>query len=541
MRQIWVGIAVRCLICFAVSVATHMPVAVAANQSEADSSSDLSSLVNDDTFAIAEVNLATVSANGGNWIVGPLAQQLTQFLGTEAAEPAAVGKAIGSLNAAGAERAFVVMGLGDLYLNGGPLLVVTADLDHPPSGVEAVLQRLSNEIAAVNPALPNFGVRRHGSRSVLFGPEQTVARYAAIIASERSDLVEPLHQLSAEGATVALVFSPGSEFRRVVRELWPSLPEPLAAWKGELADRWLRLEFAAQLQGVPSARLVMRATDAASAELFAKLLRSLPSACEQFREFGDARQDLQRYLQLIVDAVPPEVEGMRVVMQLPTDAAKLAKLTELTSEAKEAALESTRRRQRMQKFKEISLAILNYESAKKHLPPPAICDANGKPLLSWRVAILPYLDQTELYKKFRLDEPWDSPHNLPWSKVMVEAYSDPAFPELARESKTTYVLPAGAGTALDSKTGATFRDIRDGTSMTIMLVEVPPEGAVVWTKPEDWEVDMDDPFHGLRRTDRDYFAAAWCDGRASIIRTDVKPEVLKAILTRAGSETVDRP
>ena len=526
---------------FAVFAVMCAPVVVCASQSVAVETADLVSLINDDTFAVAQVDLAAGSDTENDWVASQLVRQLPQWLGADAAELAALVKAIGSLKSAGAERAFVAMGLGDLYLNGGPLVVVTSDLDHPPSGVEAVLQRLSNEIAAANAALPKFSVRQHGSRSVLFGSERTVARYETIKAGERDDLVEPLEKLSAEGATVAAVFSPGGDFRRVVRQLWPPFPQPLAAWKGELADRWLRLEFSAHLQGVLSAKLVMQATDAASAELFAQLMRALPSASEQIRELGDTRHDLQRYLRAIVAAVPPQVEGTRVVMQLPTDAARLSKLQELTNEAKDAALKSTRRRQRMQQFKEISLAILNYESAKKHLPPPAICDANGKPLLSWRVAILPYLDQNELYKKFRLDEPWDSPHNLPWSKVMVEAYSDPALPEVAREFKTTYVLPTGAGTALDSETGATFRDISDGTSMTILLVEVPPEEAVIWTKPEDWEVDLDHPMQGLERNDRNHFTAAWCDGSVSIIPDDVKPEVLKAILTRAGSETVDRP
>ena len=79
---------------------------------------------------------------------------------------------------------------------------------------------------------------------------------------------------------------------------------------------------------------------------------------------------------------------------------------------------------RMNKFKMIMIAMWNFESANKHLPPAAICDKNGKPLLSWRVAILPYLDENKLYKQFHLDEPWDSPHNLPLAAKMPDIYAN---------------------------------------------------------------------------------------------------------------------
>ena len=62
-------------------------------------------------------------------------------------------------------------------------------------------------------------------------------------------------------------------------------------------------------------------------------------------------------------------------------------------------------------MKQIVLAMWNYEDLKKHLPPVAIRDKNGKALLSWRVAILPQLEQGALYNEFHLDEPWDSEHN----------------------------------------------------------------------------------------------------------------------------------
>ena len=127
---------------------------------------------------------------------------------------------------------------------------------------------------------------------------------------------------------------------------------------------------------------------------------------------------------------------------------------------------------------------------------------------------MPYVEQKPLYEKFHLDEPWDSPHNRELIKRMPEIYQDPE-PKIrgaAGDGKTTIVVPIGAGTVFDTKEGVMFREITDGTSNTLLIVEVVPERAVEWTKPADWEVDMDHPLTGIERTDRRQFTAAYCDG-----------------------------
>ncbi len=74
-----------------------------------------------------------------------------------------------------------------------------------------------------------------------------------------------------------------------------------------------------------------------------------------------------------------------------------------------ASRSAAHRAQCTNNLKQIALAYHNVHSATNTFPPPAIADKDGKPLLSWRVAILPYVEQQELYNKFKLDEPWDSP------------------------------------------------------------------------------------------------------------------------------------
>jgi hypothetical protein len=185
--------------------------------------------------------------------------------------------------------------------------------------------------------------------------------------------------------------------------------------------------------------------------------------------------------------------------------------------------------------------MLNFESAKKHLPPAAICDQDGKPLLSWRVAILPYLDEKDLYDQFHLDEPWDSPHNRELIKKMPTIFADPDWrlANLAADGKTTLQVPAGSETIFYNTEGTKTKEISDGTSSTILVVEVAPDQAVPWTKPDEWEVDLAHPLQGVTRSDRDYFVVAWCDGSVMAVPVACDEAKLRANLTRAGREAPD--
>jgi hypothetical protein len=73
-----------------------------------------------------------------------------------------------------------------------------------------------------------------------------------------------------------------------------------------------------------------------------------------------------------------------------------------------------------------------------------------------------------------------------------------------------------------------------------MLVEAAPENAVIWTKPDDWEVDFSDPWKGLRRSDRDWFAAGFWDGSVSIFDKTMDNQKLSSLITNAGGEIVER-
>jgi hypothetical protein len=537
----------RCLVA-ALSLVYGVMFTVKVSAQSVDHAVTLARFVDDDTFFVGYVDVASLTAGEAPGELIHLGVDLPPEVQTRLIGPTILSSLVKQFQEAGGQGLYTVMGLADFNSVGGPVLIATTAVNRDPAEVERMIAGAIDDVAndeaqaKLLPVAAKLKTRRVGG-AILVGTESVIERYAERVATPRNDFLEPLVRMTDGGASVAVVFSPGSGFRRVVRELWPQFPPPLEKLRGELADHWLRLEFKAKTQAVPTAELTLQTTDADAAETFVELIRALPAACEQFKELGDKREHLGRTLQTIVDVVPVQLDGMRVVIRLPTDEDDLAKLGDLTKQATDAARESTRQRERMQQFKEMALGMLNFEDAKKHLPPAAIRDANGQPLLSWRVAILPYLDTSDaqLYKQFRLDEPWNSPHNLALAKQMPAVYADPSYRELAREGKTTYQVPVGPGTIFDSEMGVTFRDIFDGSSKTLLIVEVPPEDAVIWTKPDDWRVDMQDPLRGFSRPDRERIVAATSDAAVHALPVKMEPEVLRAMLTRGGKEVFDWP
>ena len=214
--------------------------------------------------------------------------------------------------------------------------------------------------------------------------------------------------------------------------------------------------------------------------------------------------------------------------KLPAEAT-MALIQPAIGSAREAAMRS----QSMNNMKQIALAMWNYESVKMHLPPAAIRDKDGKPLLSWRVALLPYLEEGNA--AFHLDEPWDSEHNKALISKMPAVFRDPH--EDAKSTNASYFMPTGVGTIGVDKEGTPLKDVVDGTSKTILLVEAKRD--IPWTKPEDIEVNTDDmkplPKFGGHWLEG-FFGAAFADGHVEVISTEMDPKVLKAMFTIAGHE-----
>jgi len=197
----------------------------------------------------------------------------------------------------------------------------------------------------------------------------------------------------------------------------------------------------------------------------------------------------------------------------------------------------------MNNLVQLGLAMESYHEANQRFPAAASYDKDGKKLLSWRVQLLPYLNEDKLYKQFHLDEPWDSPHNRKLIANMPPVFACSSTAALAEKGTTTYWVPVGEKTMFGGKQGTAIRDVRDGVSNTIMLLEVGPEKAVVWTKPDDLQIDPANSLHGVRQLRGLHgggFNVLFCDGHVQFMKMkDIDPKKLRAMFTHDGGEPID--
>ncbi|MCH7727336.1 MAG: DUF1559 domain-containing protein [Planctomycetes bacterium] len=193
---------------------------------------------------------------------------------------------------------------------------------------------------------------------------------------------------------------------------------------------------------------------------------------------------------------------------------------------------SVPRRERINNLKQIALGMQMHHDTYRRLPPPGelALGTDGKPLLSWRVWILPYIEKGNLFNQFKMDEPWDSDHNKKLLDQMPEIYKT-----TNDTNKTTLMTFVGNGALFDGGKGPKFSEVVDGTRNTIMVVEAGADKAVYWTKPEDLPFDPQNPKAALGDVGPE-FLAAFADGRARAIKSNISDDDLKAIITKKGGE-----
>jgi hypothetical protein len=186
-------------------------------------------------------------------------------------------------------------------------------------------------------------------------------------------------------------------------------------------------------------------------------------------------------------------------------------------------------------MKTLALAMHTYHDANKGLPMPALTDSQGRSLLSWRVAILPMLDELELYQQFKLDEPWNSPHNYKLLPRMPKIFA-PVVDKPSDPYSTFYHVFVGGGAAFEPGKRLGFGSFPDGLSNTILIVD--GAQAVPWTVPSAL------PYHPqglLPRLGGHFpggFHVALADGTVRFFKQNCDPQELRAAITRAGGETV---
>ncbi len=210
--------------------------------------------------------------------------------------------------------------------------------------------------------------------------------------------------------------------------------------------------------------------------------------------------------------------------------------------AVQAAREAARRSQCSNNLKQIGLAMHKYHDAYGSFPPAFIPDEDGRPMHSWRVLILPYLEQGYLYEQYNFDEPWDSPANLALTVPMPNVFQCPSSLDPSDLGETSYAVIQGPGALFDGPDAFKLRDVTDGTSNTIMVVEVAGAG-IQWTEPRDIELrhfalPINGTSGGIQSEHPGGVNVVIADGSVRFLAETIDPTVLGALITKDGGETV---
>ncbi len=211
--------------------------------------------------------------------------------------------------------------------------------------------------------------------------------------------------------------------------------------------------------------------------------------------------------------------------------------------------EPVARTQGLNNLKQLALGMQNYDDYNFHLPganAPYLDPKDGTKNfpVSWRVLLLPYIENEKLYDQYRFDEPWDGPNNNQFLQQMPKVYRHPlADSEKVPAGHTHYRVfvsrPGAKPSAVftDGLPGPKMQEIADGLTNTILIVEAAE--AVPWTMPEVLLYDRNQPLPKLGGLFKNFSLAAFADGSVRSIRSDLPEDKLRAWITKDGGEPVD--
>ncbi len=344
---------------------------------------------------------------------------------------------VAKLAKVGATDAYFVFSLAELPIPG--FLLITGK-----PGIDAawVLQ------IATQWGAPPGAVCESLDGQIFLGSKATLERLKRQRPAARPELAKAFE--AAGDSSAQVLFLPSDDSRRVVEELLPKLPAELGGTASTVFTRGVR--FAAVGVDLPPKKLalhvVVQSQDAAAAGalrdalagLYGKLIDVFASVMGPRTDIEPLVRNIRQKSGEIVPRLTPRVQGDRLVLDLSEENGGLPALVALVEPPVEAARAAAQRSQSFNNLKQLALAMHNYYDAKKSFPPAASYNKNGKPLLSWRVHLLPYLEQEALYREFHLDEPWDSEHNRKLIEKMPQVFRSP-LSAVKDPGRTTYLLP----------------------------------------------------------------------------------------------------
>lgn len=196
-----------------------------------------------------------------------------------------------------------------------------------------------------------------------------------------------------------------------------------------------------------------------------------------------------------------------------------------------------------QNLQRIGLALQAYEVENGTLPPAFLLGTDGKPMHSWRVLLLPYLDEHGLYNAYDFSQPWDSPHNQLLATRMPSVFHCPAEPDSQTLGETNYMVVVGTATMFPGGTPRSTATIGDDPASTITVVEVPVFG-INWLAPQDLTVEkMQFTINGvvgqeIASSHNGGAHVLMADGSVKFLKDDIPSDFIRGLTTVNGGELV---
>jgi hypothetical protein len=489
----------------------------------------LSALLHDQTYAVAHVDLTRLDAEK---VLKAAAAVLPEDRREECQEPLQAFKKF--------QTAFTKAG-GTVLI----FLFDAEDLPWPsyiyvPLTEKADRDTLTKLLQEFFPLGRGTKVQKVGDLLVA-GTETTLKR----LPDHREPAARPelASAVQAAGDTaVQVLLMPTKGQRRVIEEALPHLPKELGGRPSKQLTqglRWAALGF----DGEPkfSFRWTIQAADVNTAKTVSALLQTGMEAVGSITFRGEDKplaELLGKEYGRAVKTLTPEVKEDRLVFSW-NEAESIRSLVSCVVAAIDR-LPGVANGD-CENLQELALALHGYHSKHGHFPPNAVRSRDDKPLLSWRVALLPHLGQDDLYKQFKLDEPWDSEHNKKLIEKMPAVFRSPKR-KGQQPGFTTYLAPIGDDFVFTGKDkGTAMKDIGDGTSNTIFLVDASDERAVIWTKPDDLVIDAKEPLKSLIGHYPNCFVVAFADSSVQQLPKNLPVKTLLALFTCNGGEVVKIP
>ena len=473
--------------------------------------------IDEQTLGVIHVDLARVQ-------VDPLFEQLGKILPL-AKEDFAKNRA----EAREAQAKVVRAGVKDVY----GVITQTRLYRSLPSFVVIPLPPGSDE-QAIRATFPGNSKSERVGDVLVSGPDvpESRAQLRGMAPDPRPELVSAFE--AAGDTAVQLLFLPPKYFRRVIDETMPELPKEFGGGSSKVLTRGV--QWAAMGIDLPphlAVHAIVKSEDGQAAEAFRVKLVELMRLAVQIKQVRPYVPKPEESIAILT----PKVEGDRLVLSLDeTNQGITRAVVAVLMPPVDVLRARAGRSQSTHNLMQLALAMHNYYDKYKQFPLPGSLGPDKKPLLSWRVHILPFVDEQKLYVQFHLNEPWDSPHNQTLIDKMPSIYRHPVSKR--GSGRTNYALPVGNGAGFAAETPTRIRDIPDGTSNTLMIVEVDDEHAVIWTKPEDWMFDPRDPIKGLGQFFEGGFNTALFDGSVRCISPTIAPDTLRLLFTRADRRPI---